>query len=102
VKIQLRGHKTNYFGIGARITVVAENEKGEEIVRHMQMSNGTGFGSAAYLAHIGLMNAMRIKEVRVYWPASQSTRSYSAVLNALNVLDENQTNSTQAGPGGLR
>ena len=70
------------------IKVVAENEAGEEIIRYYHMDNKTGFGSAPYLAHIGLMNATRIREVRVYWPVSRQWKSYEARLNALNTLDE--------------
>lgn len=88
VKIRLRGRKTNYFGVGAKIKVMAENRQQEEIVRYYQMDNKTGFGSAPYLAHIGLMNATRIKGVEVYWPVSRCWKTYQADLNKLNTLDE--------------
>ena len=88
IKIRLRGRKTNYFGIGATIKVTAENQKQEEIVRYYLMDQKTGFGSGPYLAHIGLMNATRIKGVEVYWPASGCRKMYPAELGKLNVLDE--------------
>ena len=88
-KIRLRGRKTNYFGVGATIRVRAENAAGQEIVRYYQMDQKTGFGSAPFLAHIGLMNAVRIKGVDVTWPVSKCTTTYSAELGKLNVLDEN-------------
>jgi hypothetical protein len=88
VEIRLRGRRTNYFGVGATIRVIAENQKGEEIKRYYQMDNKTGFGSAPYLAHVGLMNANRIKSVEVYWPVSRCRETYQATLNALNTLDE--------------
>src|SRR5207245_11394984 len=90
LKIRLRGRKTNYFGVGARIKVMAENSKQEEIVRYYQMDNKTGFGSAPYLAHIGLMNATRIRGVEVYWPVSRCWKTYQAELNKLNTLDEQE------------
>ncbi len=88
VKIRLRGRRTNRFGVGARITVVAEAAGGEEILRRYHMDNKTGFGSAPYLAHLGLLDAVRIREVRVFWPVSGCHHSYRAELNQLHILDE--------------
>jgi len=90
VKIRLRGRKTNYFGIGATIKVIAENQKHEEIVRYYFMDQKTGFGSGPYLAHIGLLNASHIKGVEVFWPPSGCKRIYKAELNQLNTLDEKE------------
>ena len=84
----MRGRRTNYFGVGATIKVIAENQQQEEILRYYQMDNKTGFGSAPYLAHIGLMNATRIKGVEVYWPVSKCRKIYRADLDKLNTLDE--------------
>jgi FG-GAP-like repeat/ASPIC and UnbV/FG-GAP repeat len=96
-KIRLRGRKTNYFGVGATIRVRAENRDGQEIVRYYQMNNKTGFGGAPLLAHIGLMNAVRIKDVEVFWPASRCRALYKAELEQLNLLDEAAcTQSTEA------
>jgi hypothetical protein len=90
VDIRLRGRKTNYFGVGCSIKVTAENQKGESIVRFSLMSNGTGFGSAPYLAHVGLMDAIRISKVEVFWPVSRRWKTYDAQLNNLNTLDEGE------------
>lgn len=88
VKLRLRGRETNHFGVGARITIVAETADGEEVVRRLHMDNKTGFGSAPYLAHIGLLDAQKIDGVEVYWPVSRCTVTYDATLFQLNVLDE--------------
>ena len=88
IKIRLRGRRSNRFGLGATIRVVAENVRGQEIVRTYLMDNGTGFGSTPYLAHIGLMDAERIREVEVNWPASGCRQTYPARLNDIQVLDE--------------
>jgi hypothetical protein len=88
VKIRLRGRKTNYYGVGARIKVVGENRKGEKIVRYALIDLRTGFGSSPYLAHVGLMDAVRIEGVEVYWPASGCRQTYEVGLNKLNLLDE--------------
>jgi hypothetical protein len=90
VSIRLRGRRTNYFGVGATIKVVAENPKGEEIVRYALVDQRTGFGSSPYLAHVGLMDATRIKGVEVYWPVSRCRQTYRAELGKLNVLDEGE------------
>ena len=88
VKIRLRGRRTNRYGVGAIIRVEAVDNAGEPIVRYYHMSNKTGFGSAPYLAHIGLMNATRVAQVEVYWPVSRERKTYPARLRELNVLDE--------------
>jgi FG-GAP-like repeat/ASPIC and UnbV len=88
VKIRLRGRQTNYFGVGCMIKVTAKNSKAEEITRYYHMDNKTGFGSAPYLAHIGLMDAVRIESVRVYWPVSRRWETYTADLNAMTILEE--------------
>lgn len=88
VKIRLRGRQTNRFGLGARIMVTAVSQEGITFVRTYTMDNKTGFGSAPYLAHIGLLDAVSIQDVEVYWPASGCRVLYSAQLNTLNWLDE--------------
>lgn len=90
IEIRLRGRRTNYFGVGATIKVMAENQQQQEITRYYQMDNKTGFGSAPYLAHIGVMNATRIKGVEVHWPVSRCWKTYQAKLNQLNILDEEE------------
>jgi len=87
-KIRLRGRKSNYYGLGAKLKVVAENVHGHPIVRYYHMSNKTGFGSAPYLAHIGLLDATQIKSVEVTWPGEKIPRVYPARLGQLNILDE--------------
>lgn len=89
IKIRLRGRQTNRFGVGCRIKVVAENHRHEEIIRYYHMDNKTGLGSSPYLAHIGLMNAVRIRQVDVYWPVSKQWMSYPAQINQSILLDEN-------------
>jgi hypothetical protein len=88
VKVRLRGRRTNSFGVGARIKVTARRPDGRRIVRYRQMDNGTGFGSAPYLAHVGLMDAVAIEGIEVFWPASRCRWSYPAGLDRLVVLDE--------------
>ena len=90
IKIRLRGSKTNRYGVGAAIQVTAVNPRGERIVRTYDMDSRTGFGSAPYLAHIGLMDATGIQSVQVRWPSNGRVRQYTGRLNELNVLDEDE------------
>ncbi len=90
IKIRLRGRKTNRFGVGAAIQVTAANAKGDRIVRTYDMDARTGFGSAPYLAHIGLMDATGVQSVQVRWPASGKVMQYAGHLNSLNELDEGE------------
>ncbi|MBI1926238.1 VCBS repeat-containing protein [Candidatus Poribacteria bacterium] len=89
-KIRLRGRKSNYYGLGARIKVMAENGKGRPMNRYYDMNNHTGFGSSPYLAHIGLLDAVQIKQVEVTWPGDTKPKIYNANLNTMNILDENE------------
>lgn len=88
LEVRLRGRKTNYFGVGARLKVTARTADGTEVVRYRQMDNTTGFGSAPYLAHVGLADAVAVEGVEVEWPASGCRHTYSAELRRLNLLDE--------------
>ena len=88
LKLRLHGTQTNRFGIGATIKVTAANAAGQEIIRTYTMDQKTGFGSAPYLAHIGLMDATTIRSVDVRWPVSGKTKHYTAPLNALTELSE--------------
>jgi hypothetical protein len=90
LKIRLRGRRTNYFGVGSSIKIVAHNERGEPIVRHYHMDNKTGFGSAPYLAHVGLLTATAIDRVEVFWPVSGQTRVYQAKVNSCVELLESE------------
>jgi len=87
-KIRLRGTRSNRFGVGARIEVVAHDAAGRPRVRYYQMDNKTAFGSAPYLAHIGLADAVAIDRVEVTWPGDRRPQVYAAALGQLNVLEE--------------
>jgi len=90
IKLRLRGRRTNYYGVGARITVRAVDQAGAPIVRRYLMDTGTGFGSKPFLAHIGLYTAARVERVEVYWPVSRQTRVYHPEILRTTVLDESE------------
>lgn len=86
--IRLHGRRSDRFGVGARLRVEAEAADGSPIVRTATISNGTGFGSSPYLAHVGLLDAVRLTGVEVFWPASGCRHRYAARLGEVNLLDE--------------
>jgi hypothetical protein len=88
IDLRLRGRRTNYYGVGATLKVTARRRDGRPLVRYRQMDNGTGFGSAPYLAHVGLLDSVAVEKVEVYWPASRCRKAYPAALERLTVLDE--------------
>jgi tetratricopeptide (TPR) repeat protein len=90
IDVRLRGRRTNHYGVGATLKVTARRPDGKLIVRYRQMDNATGFGSAPYLAHVGLMDAVAVEGVEVHWPASGCRLSYPAALDRLTVLDEGE------------
>jgi VCBS repeat protein len=88
VKVRLRGRRSNRFGVGAMIEVHAHRADGTPIVRTYHMDSKTGFGSAPYLAHIGLERSVAIDGVRVTWLGSGCSAVYPARLREVNLLDE--------------
>ncbi len=92
VKIRLKGSRSNSYGLGAKIKVIATRKNGGEIKRYYLMDNKTGFGSSPYLAHIGLLDAIKINHVEVTWPGNLQPEMYQAKLRMLNVLEEENIN----------
>jgi hypothetical protein len=88
VKIRLRGRRSNFYGVGSRIEVTARRADGSALVRTYDMDSKTGFGSAPYLAHVGLEKATAIEQVKVAWLGSGCVGTYRAKIRELNVLDE--------------
>jgi hypothetical protein len=88
VKLRLRGRRSNRFGVGSMIEVRAHRADGTPIVRTYHMDSKTGFGSAPYLAHVGLERSVAIDGVRVTWLGSGCSAVYPARIRELNVLDE--------------
>jgi hypothetical protein len=88
VKVRLHGRRSNRFGLGSTVTVRARRADGSELVRRRQVDHATGFGSAPYLLHVGLADAVAIDEIEVAWLGSGCVGGYPARLGALNRLDE--------------
>ena len=74
IAVQLRGRRSNRYGIGARIrAVVLEDGKERSIYKHMN-SGGT-FGGNPLRQNIGLGKASRIVRLEVLWPTTGLTQT---------------------------
>ena len=91
VKIALHGCQSNRFGLGAKIRITADYEDGKKRDFFYLMDNKSGFGSAPYLAHVGVGKATRIDQVEVTWigPGGAHTTRHQATLNSKTILVEN-------------
>jgi hypothetical protein len=87
VDLRLLAPTRNRHGVGARIAVFARAADGGAIVRRFHVNGGTGFGSGPYVAHMGLMDAVRIERIEVLWPGESRPRVHAGVaLRAAHVL----------------
>lgn len=71
--VKLEGVKTNRFGVGCRVAVLIEEPKTGSRWIYQWMNSGGSFGANPLQLHFGLGEAESVKEVRVYWPVSDST-----------------------------
>ena len=79
IAIQLVGTKSNRNGLGARIEVVT-NSMGDQSSFHRAVGSVSSFGgSPLSRTEIGIGQAESIKEVKITWPASSHTQSFTDV-----------------------
>ncbi len=74
IDIELRGTRSNRFGVGARITVEASGQ-----ARHRHVGFGSSFGSRPMRENIGLGSAARIDRLTVWWPASDTRQVFKSL-----------------------
>jgi hypothetical protein len=74
IDVELRGTRSNRFGVGARIQVEAG---GRSMFRHVGF--GSSFGSRPMRENIGLGKATRIDRLTVWWPASDTRQVFKNV-----------------------
>ncbi len=73
------GTKSNRSGLGARIEVITNSPDGQ-ISFHRAVGSVSSFGgSPISRTEIGIGQAELIKEVKVTWPASGNTQSFTNV-----------------------
>jgi hypothetical protein len=79
INLRLVGVKTNRAAIGARITVTVENDGQGTRSIYRTVSSGGSFGASPLEQHVGLGKSARIKEIEVWWPASNTRQHFSNV-----------------------
>jgi hypothetical protein len=67
--LKLVGTKSNRLGYGARIKVVVQTPKGERSI-HRAVGCVSSFGGSPSRQEIGLGDAVAIRAVEIWWPAS--------------------------------
>ena len=77
--LHLVGTKTNRAAIGARITVIVEDERGVRRAVHRTVNSGGSFGASPLQQHIGLGRGVRSVAVEIDWPASGTRQGFADV-----------------------
>lgn len=84
ISVQLKGIKSNKSGIGARITVEANN-----VIQTQQVRTQNGISSGNSLAaEFGLGSAATIDNITVYWPSGDTTRASDVAVNQFFAMVE--------------
>jgi hypothetical protein len=79
IAIQLVGTKSNRSGLGARIEVVTNSTNAQSSFHRAVGSVSSFGGSPLSRTEIGIGQAESIKEVRITWPASGHTQSFTDI-----------------------
>jgi hypothetical protein len=74
-----KGTVSNLDGIGARIKLIVVDRTGRTRTIHHVVNSGGSFGSGSLRAEIGLGNALKIRELEIYWPASKTRQVFKNV-----------------------
>ena len=88
--IELRGKKSNWFGVGTRVAVTVATPNGPRTI-HVVGGGQSDFGGNSYQLEIGLGDATAIEKIDLWWPASgirQSIPGRAAGGAALVALDQ--------------
>ncbi|MDB4721111.1 CRTAC1 family protein [Verrucomicrobiales bacterium] len=79
IAIQLVGTKSNRSGLGARIEVITNSMDGQSSFHRAVGSVSSFGGSPLSRIEIGIGQAESIKEVKITWPASGHTQSFTDI-----------------------
>ncbi len=77
--IELRGNRTNRLGVGARVAIVVDTPRGQREIHRAAGSVSSFGGSPLGRLEVGLGDATRIVELRVWWPDSDTRSTYNDV-----------------------
>jgi hypothetical protein len=79
INLHLLGVKSNRGAIGVRIKVTVDNEGAGKRTIYGTVGSGGSFGASPLEQHIGLGKAAQIKEIEIWWPASNTRQVFSGV-----------------------
>jgi hypothetical protein len=89
IKLRLVGTRSNRTGIGARITVTAENQPGKPLRQIDELRSGGSYYSQNDLRlHFGLDAATKADLVEIAWPSSAKDQFKNLQANHLYVVQE--------------
>jgi hypothetical protein len=91
--LKLVGARSNRAAIGARITITIENDGRGQRTVHRSVSSGGSFGASPLEQHVGLGRAARIRDVEIWWPAS-NTRQHFADLAPNQIVQITELSQT--------
>lgn len=77
IALKLTGVKSNRAAIGARIAVTVENAAGGTRTIHRTVGSSGSFGGSPFEQHIGLGASARIRDLEIWWPASNTRQHFS-------------------------
>ncbi len=86
LQVELRGKKSNYYGIGAKVSVYTNGH-----VQTQEIISTTGFQSSVPpMAHFGLGNKSKVDSIRVQWPTGKYQTLKPKGLNKKLIILEKQ------------
>ncbi len=92
ISLDLQGVKSNRSAIGTRIRVTVATPNGERAI-YRTVSSGGSFGDSPFRQHIGLANAVSVKEIEIKWHGSNKIQKLSKIkFDTFYRLRENQLN----------
>ena len=72
LKLKLKGVKSNTSAIGARVKIIASNEKGENHTFYNRLNSGGSFGANPLLIEQGLGSYNKIDRIEIIWPGQKN------------------------------
>jgi hypothetical protein len=76
LKVKLVGTTSNRSALGARITATVPGNDGKLQTIYRTVGNNGSFGGNCLVESLGLLDAARVKELKVSWPVSGTTQTF--------------------------
>jgi hypothetical protein len=95
VTLRFHGTKSNRAGVGARVKITVDTERGPRRI-HAIVNTGGSFGSSSLQQEIGLGRATAIREIEVRWPAGGVQRFRDVTADRVYLVREDSEALTPA------